>query len=344
MSSVKGFFNRKKIAEAIQAYVPADAIVVPQVLSRTQMKYTITFAESGVLPALLILDYNTDGTTTIEKSRGRNKEYSEKLGDFVAKQSRVRLFDTDTLYFETISDDQFDVLVDYMTGCNVTLTTKVVGNGNKYTFCGEYGDTLHATRYNNGAILFQGCPSITFNNAIDILADIFPSNVILVGLTKYYKLDFDPDDLKSELYNVCPNLAGKITNDIENVMLPSIGLRRAIPNGLTDYSYLCFSVLRGLEGIIKTIFKDKGVTLSAKSGFGGLLMYDDVARAASVDPSRVCLFSDVAEKDRVEKLYALLCQQRHRIFHYDPLTPLILDKDDAIDVLEETLNTINDAY
>ena len=73
-------------------------------------------------------------------------------------------------------------------------------------------------------------------------------------------------------------------------------------------------------------------------------MYDDVARVASVDSSMACLFSDAAEKDRVEKLYALLCQQRHRIFHYDPLTPLILDKDDAIDVLEETLKTINDAY
>jgi hypothetical protein len=344
MSSVKGFFNRQKIAETIQAYVPADAIVAPQVISKTQMKYTITFAESGTLPAVLILDYNTDGTTTIEKSRGKNKAYSEKLGDFVAEQTRVRLFDTDTLYFETISDDQFDTLVDYMTGCNVTLSSKVVGNGNKYTFSGEYGDTLHATRYNNGAILFQGCPSITFNNAIDILADIFPSNVILVGLTKYYKLDFDPDDLKSELYNVCPNLAGKITNDIENVMLPSIGLRRAIPNGLTDYSYLCFSVLRGLEGIIKTIFKDKGVIVPAKPGFANIMRYEEATRVASVDPSKVGLFTDVVERERVEKLYALLYQNRHRIFHYDTMTPIILSKEDAIDVLEETLKTINDAY
>lgn len=344
MSSIKGFFNRQKIAEAIQAYVPADAIVAPQELSRTQMKYTITFAEAGTFPAVLILDYNTDGTTTIEKSRGKNKAYSEKLGDFVAEQSRVRLFDTDTLYFETISDDQFDTLVDYLTGCNVTLSTKVVGNGNKYTFSGEYGDTLHATRYNNGAILFQGCPSITFNNAIDILADIFPSNVILVGLTKYYKLDFDPDDLKSELYNVCPNLAGKITNDIENVMLPSIGLRRAIPNGLTDYGYLCFSVLRGLEGIIKTIFKGKGVIVPAKSGFANIMRYEETTRVASVDPSKVGLFTDVAERERVEKLYALLYQNRHRIFHYDTMTPIVLSKEDAIDVLEETLKTINNAY
>ena len=344
MSSVKGFFNREKIAEAIQAYVPADAIVVPQVLSRTQMKYTITFAESGTLPALLILDYNTDGTTTIEKSRGRNKAYSEQLADYVAEYSKETLFDADNLYFESMNNEQFDTFIDYMTECKATYTTTAVGNGSKYTFCGEYGDTIHATRYTNGAILFQGRPSFTFNNAIDILADIYPSDVILVGLTKYYKSDFKSDDLKSELYNVCPNLVGKITNDIENVMLPSIGLRRAIPNGLTDYSYLCFSVLRGLEGIIKTIFKDKGDVVPIRTGFRGYLAYDDVSRIASVDPSKVSLFPNSKEKDRIEKFYALLCQQRHRIFHFDTLMPLILDKDDAIEILEETLKTINDAY
>lgn len=344
MSSVKGFFNRKKIAEAIQAYVPADAIVVPQVLSMTQMKYTITFAESGVLPALLILDYNTDGTTTIEKSRGRNKAYSEQLADYVAEYSKETLFDADNLYFDSMSNEQFDTFIDYMTGCNATYTTTSVGNGNKYTFCGEYGDTIHATRYTNGAILFQGRPSFTFNNAIDILSDIYPSDVILIGLTKYYKLDFKRDDLESEFYNVCPNLAGKISNDIVNVMLPAIGLRRVIPNGLSNYSYLCFPVLRGLEGILKTIFRDKGVIMSAKSNFGGFLKYNEATRMASVEPAQEGLFPDPVEKDRVEKLYAWYCQHRHRIFHVDPMTPLETSKEDAIEVLEQTLKTINDAY
>ena len=117
MSSVKGFFNRKKIAEAIQAYVPADAIVVPQVLSKTQMKYTITFAESGILPALLILDYNTDGTTTIEKSRGRNKAYSEQLADYVAEHSKETLFDADNLYGEYLSQSTKN----YVCFCSVEI-------------------------------------------------------------------------------------------------------------------------------------------------------------------------------------------------------------------------------
>lgn len=58
----------------------------------------------------------------------------------------------------------------------------------------------------------------------------------------------------------------------------------------------------------------------------------------------VVLFPDAVERTRVEKLYALLCQQRHRIFHFDSLTPILLSKNDALDILDQTLKTINDAY
>jgi hypothetical protein len=342
--SIKKYLYRNKIEDAINAFVPQGADLCSKRQTTNAVQYIMSFPGTTTSPAMLIVYYNNDGTTTLNCSQGKNPDLSAKWAESIASSTEAVLYETSNLYFSSIEEDQFDYLKEFLSECNTTCTTRTVSNGCMYSFCGEYGEMLYATRYTNGAILFQGHPSITFNNAITALADIFPSDVILVGLTTYYKLEYKRDDLESELYNVCPNLVGKISNDIVNVMLPSIGLRRAIPKGLTDYSYLCFSVLRGLEGIIKTIFKDKGVTLSAKSNFGGLIKYDDVARVASVDSSKACLFSDAAEKDRVEKLYALLCQQRHRIFHYDPLTPLILDKDDAIDVLEETLKTINDAY
>ena len=231
-----------------------------------------------------------------------------------------------------------------MSECKTTCTTNDVSNGCKYTFCGASGEMLYATRYNNGSIRFQGHPSITFNNAISALIDIYPSDQILVGLTKYYKIDFQRDDLVRELINICPNVAGRIADDIVNVMIPSIGLRRAIPSGLTDYSYICFPVLRGVEGILTTIFKDKGEIISAHNNFGGKLKYDYTTRVASIEPGADPLFTDADERNRIEKLYALLCQQRHRIFHFDPLTPILLSKNDALDILDQTLKTINDAY
>lgn len=163
-------------------------------------------------------------------------------------------------------------------------------------------------------------------------------------MTKYYKIDFKREELEGELLNICPKLVGKLSVDAVNAMLPSIGLRRAISNGLSDYSYLCFLVLRGLEGIIKTIYKNKGIIIPAKSNLGGYLKYDEATQLATVEPVQAGLFPDEIEKEQVEKLYALLCQQRHSIFHFDPMTPIILPKEDAIDILEQTLRTINDAY
>lgn len=344
MSYRKLHLYRNKIEEAVKAFVNDGAEVVREDQSRKKVKFTIKFFDPTILPAMLFVDYNDDGTTTIEDSRGRNKEYAAALAEHVAKTTQVALYDADSLYFVSITDNQFEIFSDFMADCETTFTTTDVANGCKYTFCGEYGDTLYVTRYNNGAILFQGHPSITFNNAISILTDLYPSDVILVGLTKYYKIDFSREELESELMNICPNLVGKLTDDIVNAMLPSIGLRRIIPNGLSDYSYLCFPVLRGLEGIIKTIFKNKGVIMSAKSNFGGYLKFDEATQLASVEPVQAGLFPDATEKALVEKLYALLCQQRHRIFHFDPMTPIILSKEDAIDILQHTLKTINDAY
>lgn len=342
--SIKKHLYRNKIEEAIKAFAPEGANVRCKKLTKNVMQFIVSFKDKSILPAMLIIYNNNDGTTTIDAGQGKNKDFSAKWAEFVVNTTEAVLYDTSNLYFDSISDDQFRDFVDYMAECKTVYTTTAVKNGDKYTFCGEYGETLYATKYDNGAILFQGHPSITFNNAISILADIYPSDEILVGLTKYYKLDFKKDDLQGELMNVCPNIVGKLSDDIINAMLPSIGLRRAIPDGLTDYSYLCFPVLRGIEGILKTIFRDKSVPMSAKSHFGGKLKYDEATHVASIEPGADALFTDADERNRIEKLYALLCQQRHRIFHFDSLTPILLSKNDALDILDQTLKTINDAY
>ncbi|MCI6419083.1 MAG: type II toxin-antitoxin system RnlA family toxin [Bacteroidales bacterium] len=342
--SIKKCLYRNKIEEAIKAFAPEGATIRQRRQTKNAVQYTMSFPGTDISPAMLIVYCNNDGTTTLNCSQGRNPEFSAKWAESVASSTEVVLYDTNNLYFKSIDEEQFDYLKEYMSECNTTCTRRILSNGCQYSFCGEYGDMLFATRYNNGAILFQGHPSLTFNHAITALADIYPSDVLLVGLTTYYKLDYRRDDMLEELMNVCPNLVGKLSNDIVDAMLPAIGLRRAIPAGLTDYSYLCFPVLRGLEGILKTLFKERGVVISATGNFGGYLKYDDVTRIASFEPAQEGLFIDPTEKDRVKSLYALLRQQRHRIFHFDTMAPIILSKEDAIDILEETLKTINDAY
>ena len=343
MSLKKLHLYRNQIEKVVKEFVGDDTLEI-EVQSPQKVKYSVSFADGNVLPAMVFVDYNQDGTTTIEDTRGRNKEYAARLAEHIAKNTQACLYETGHLYFSDITQDQFDDFVEFMTGCNATITSQAVVNGNKFCICGEFGDMLYATRFNNGSILFQGHPCITFNNAITILSDIYPADQILEGLTKYYKLKFEQADLEKELYSLCPNLNGNLTDDAVKAILPSLALRRSIPEGLTDYSYLCFSVLRGLECMIKTFFRDKGDPIPTKSGFAGYMSYDDVNRTANVYHTKIGLFPDPVEKARVETLYKLWFEQRHRIFHLDPLMPILLSKEDALDIVEQSLNTINNAY
>lgn len=96
--------------------------------------------------------------------------------------------------------------------------------------------------------------------------------------------------------------------------------------------------------MIKTVFKDKGDPIPTTRGFSNYMNYDTASLTASVHPSKTALFHDPLEKARVETLYKLWFEQRHRIFHLDPLMPILLNKEDAIDIIEQSLNTINNAY
>ena len=328
MSLKKLHLYRNKIEQAVRDFVGDNTLQI-EVQSPQKIKYSVSFVNEDELPAMVFVDYNQDGTTTIEDSRGRNKEYAAKLAEHIANSTQACLYETGHLYFSEITQEQFDLFVEFMTGCAATITSEAVVNGNKYSICGEYGDMLYATRFNNGSILFQGHPCITFNNAITILYDIYPADIILEGLTKYYKLSFEQEDIKKELYSQCPKLNGNLTDDAVKAILPSLALRRSIPDGLTDY---------------KTVFKDKGATIPITGGFASYMCYDGVSRTASVHPHRAGLFPDPTEKARVEALYKLWFEQRHRIFHLDPLMPILLEKEDALDIIDQTLKTINDAY
>lgn len=343
MSFKKLHLYRNKIEEVVKEYVGDNTLQI-EVQSPQKIKYSVSFSDDKILPAMVFVNYNQDGTTTIEDCRGRNKEYAAKLAEHIAKNTKVCLYETGHLYFTDITQEQFDLFLEFMTSCNTTITSEAVVNGSKYSICGEYGDILYATKFNNGSILFQGHPCITFNNAITILADLYPEDKILKGLTKYYKLSFDQSDLEKELYSQFPNLNGNLTEDVIKAILPSIALRLSLPEGLTDYSYLCFPLLRGLECIIKTIFKNNGATIPTTKGFANYMCYDDVNLTASVHPTKVALFPDPIEKVRVETLYKLWFEQRHRIFHLDPLMPILLSKEDALDIFEQSLNIINNAY
>ena len=344
MSFKKLPLKRETIESAIALFVDNKGIISKKQIGTNKTRFEIDFTDKAVKPALLDVDYNADGTTTIEDFRGQNQQYSYDLAKFIVENTQVVLYETGNLFFETITDEQFDYLTAFVRDNSVTISQETVTNGTKYVMSGRYGDKLTATRYNTGSILFQGRPSMTFNTAITALNDIYPAEVVLIGLQKYYRIDFPEADLSSEVNCRCPKLSAHLPDSILKTILPTFGLCRAIPSGLTDYSYLCFPLLRGLEGLIKEEFRNKGILIPLKSGFRGFLKYDDSNNTATVLPPHDSTIGDSNIQIRIEQLYVLLNEQRHRVFHLDLLAPLHLCKEDAVSIIEDTLAKIENAF
>ena len=128
MSLKKLHLYRNKIEQAVREFVGDNTLQIEK-LSPQKIKYSVSFANEDELPAIVFVDFNQDGTTTIEDTRGRNKEYAAKLAEHIANSTQACLYETGHLYFSEITQEQFDLFVEFMTGCAATITSEAVVNG-----------------------------------------------------------------------------------------------------------------------------------------------------------------------------------------------------------------------
>lgn len=65
MSLKKLHLYRNQIEQAVRDFVGDETLEI-EVQSPQKTKYSVAFADENVLPAMVFVDYNQDGTTTIE--------------------------------------------------------------------------------------------------------------------------------------------------------------------------------------------------------------------------------------------------------------------------------------
>ena len=80
MSLRKLHLYRDQIENAVREFVGDNSLEIVNQSSQ-KVKYSVKFADGSTLPAMVFVDYNTDGTTTIEDTKGKNKEYATQLAE-----------------------------------------------------------------------------------------------------------------------------------------------------------------------------------------------------------------------------------------------------------------------
>ena len=211
--------------------------------------------------------YKNDGTSTINNDQCKNRLFSDSIVEKLLEKCQIKEFKFNQLYFKSITDEDFDFLIEYIKSIGAKVETeKTIPTGTQFKLKGKQGEDLSIIRYNNKSIHFQGKPSLLFNNIIDVLVDIFPANEVLDGQLGYYNITTPKEEILSELDTLYPITGANITPILKAIISPSIALRR-LSFDLSDFSFMAFPVLRGLEGVMKLVFSKHNITITNFDGF-----------------------------------------------------------------------------
>jgi len=306
--------------------------------------YTYKFKVPTQADASLNLYYNVDGTTTIQYQTGKNHDFSLKIAEAIKEQCSLKEFKADSFYIKKIAEVDFTTLLDFLkTECDAEVAEPTkLPHGNQYKVKGKQGDTLSFNFYNNGALQIQGKPRLLHNQTVEILSELLPFKEVIQEQLKFYETNISAGEILSELDNRLPVATSQLADKLKAIISPSLALRK-IDIELTDYSAFAFPVLRGLEGVMKQIFRDKGIIVN-KDGFGEYI--EDKGVSIKLNKETQDRINCTKSCKVLADMYSILKTQRNFLFHVDGLVDntRILDRNQASSLINTVLNIIEDSF
>jgi len=159
--------------------------------------------------------------------------------------------------------------------------------------------------------------------------------------------DVDKGDavIETDLSAHIPHAYKHIGTKLDAIMAPSLILLNNTKE-LTDYSAYAFPVLRGSEGVLKSVFINEGIPI--EKDFGEFFSFDKTKGRCQWAKDKDCtvLFPNEEFRKSLLDLYRFYHDQRHTIFHIDATiaTSRTLEYEEAIDIVKRGLGLIDKIY
>jgi hypothetical protein len=342
MSFRKLNINRALIQETVVAFVGASTNV--SIVEKPGNLFVYKFLQTGREEATLFIYYVKGGATTLMYKIGKNPDWSLEIAQNILENCSIKEFKANSFYLKAIRPEDFDVVLEFLVEeCNaVILSDEKVSNGRQVKLEGVQGDNITLNHYTNNAFQVQGKPRMLFHDTIMILSGLLPFKDIIDKQLEYYEANLTSADIIGELENRLPISSSKLNDKIKSVISPSLALKK-IDIELTDYSAFAFPMLRGLEGVMKQIFADKGVNIT-KDGFGA--HFDNKGISVTFNNSTKAIIKCSKHEIALCNMYSYYSNQRHTIFHMDSTvaTSKILDRAEAEHIINRGINVIEDGY
>ena len=303
------------------------------------------FNQKGQRFCSVLTCYTAQGRVSFLSS-GKDKKIANDCMELLLDSTAIEIRESKSFTVKTASIEDIETAYEFLiTECECSIET-IENIDNKIESIvkvkGKYGDIIRFTHYKSGTLLVQGRPGITFESFIVIAIELF--NPIDVKKEHFKLFDISEGDeiIDSSLELLLPDAYDHIGMKLDAIMTPSLILLNQ-PRQLTDYTVYAFPVLRGTEGVLKSIFLNEGVQIKH---FGEFFEFDSSKNKCDWTKNGAVLFGEEKVRKSLLNLYSFYHAQRHTLFHVDSTIEVtrVLEYDDALIVVKEGLRLINEVY
>lgn len=273
-----------------------------------------------------------------------NVKYNE-TADFLAKNSlksgKKLVSKGQSFYVITnINKADLEAVIDILKEESKIVVTINDDKNNKNTYKLTHGkEMLIITLFSKGKLLVQGKMSYLFQIFTSLICELIDDREIVKVLKDAYKHSFEQKMLDDGWDAYCANVPKTYNSNIRKLLKQSIINMHVYVESI-DYGGYVFPALRALEGHIKILLKNIGVTIHKE--------FDCFDK----NGNQYVLKSEMATCNNqlitnIEKCYNYYNSFRHSIFHFDIIgetdsARMIDKKEEADEIILHCLQLINE--
>ncbi len=342
----KQHLDRLKIDDAILTF--DKDFTIEKVQKPNFISYVIK--KNGAQSSKLNIYGNTDGTTSISWSECQNKEFSEKLANFVHEHCKYPTFNKGKIYIKDFSEDSLNSLLEFLVDfCNAKIeNTKNISKGKQYILRSQFGDKVYLNHFQNNSFNVQGSYGLMKSQVLEGLSCYLTyKDIVDATLTTYNVTDLDISEIETLFEARFPESHKVMHETLRTIILPVFLTQRMVFDESIpmDYSFMVFPILRGLEGCLRQLFADVGIT--CKTNIGTEFVENSNGTAFVLSNTNNKKISDALRIEVLESFYNYHKNNRHAIFHVDNTlitTRIITSREDAISIINEVAELIEKGF
>lgn len=332
--------DRDKIADTIKEHFDVESLVLDET-QKNALLYKITVR--GQATAELCVYPRPEGRTTLSIGTSGNQELAQRIAKTIKAHCEYAEIPSGNLYIRSFNPDNFEFLKEDLKKNFIDVDyAKKLQAGHQYKLIGPQGESLYINLFNNGSLQVQGASRKLKQVVIDSLAEILSFKEILDIQLQSIDVRISADDAIQEMKEMMPESYDYLGERLISIISPSITFKH-INLPLKDFSSFVFPILRGLEGYMKKLFLEKGITITSRDAFGE--HFERSPRILLIESTKRVINCNETS-NAIEDCYKHFKSNRHGIFHVDSdiETTRILTKEEAIELINDTAELIESSF